>query len=126
MPHLILEYSSNLDEELNVAALFENLHKTAIGTGLFPIGGIRSRAIRCEEYRIAEGDPENAFVHLTAKIGSGRDIDKRRAAANKVFASLTEFLQPIFDKRYLSIGFELIELHPELNFKKNNIHDKFK
>ncbi len=126
MPHFILEYSGNLDDDLDVASLFETLHETAIDTGLFPIGGIRSRAVRCEEYRVADGDPENCFVHLTAKIGAGRKLDIRKAAAERVFETLTQFLQPIFDKRYLSIGFELVELHSELNFKKNNIHDKLK
>jgi len=126
MPHFILEYSSNLDDELNVSALFEKLHETAIATGVFPIGGIRSRAIRCDQYRIAEGDPANAFIHLTAKIGAGRDLEIRKATAEKVFKTLTNFLGPIFNHRYLSIGFELTELEPVLSFKKNNIHQKFK
>lgn len=124
MPHFILEYSSNLDRDLDVDALFKNLHTTAIGMGIFPTSGIRSRAIRCDEYRIAEGDPENTFIYLTVKIGTGRDIEVRKDVADRIFETLTEFLQPIYDKRYLSIGCELIELHPVLTYKKNNIERK--
>lgn len=124
MPHFILEYSSNLDKDLNTSALFEKLHETAIDIGEFPTSGIRSRAIRCEEYRIAEGDPENTFIYLTIKIGTGRDIETRKAVADRIFETLTKFLQPIYDKRYLSIGCELIELHPVLTYKKNNIERK--
>jgi len=124
MPHFIMEYSANLDDDLDIPALFKELNENAIGTGVFPIGGIRTRAVRCEHYRIAEGDPENTFIHLTAKVGSGREPEVLKAAADKVFETFTQCLQPIFDRRYLSIGFELTELHPTLNYRQNNIHAK--
>ena len=71
MPHFIMEYSANLDEDLDIPELFRQLNETAIGTGVFPIGGIRTRAIRCEHYRIAEGDPDNTFIHLPPRWGQG-------------------------------------------------------
>jgi 5-carboxymethyl-2-hydroxymuconate isomerase len=126
MPHFIIEYSANLKEELDVPLLMEKLNDTAIKTGVFPIGGIRTRAICHEEYRVAEGDPENRFIYFTARVGSGRDIEVLKAACDKIFETITEFLQPVFDKRYLSIGFEMQEIHPVLTYKQNNIHEKFK
>ena len=126
MPHFIMEYSANLDDDLDIPVLFERLNETAIATKVFPIGGIRTRAIRCEHYRIAEGDPENAFVYFTARVGAGRDLEVLKAACDKIFITVTEMLQPIYDKRYLSIGFEMAEIHPVLTYKKNNIHEKFK
>jgi 5-carboxymethyl-2-hydroxymuconate isomerase len=119
-----MEYSANLDDDLDIPTLFEKLNATAIETGVFPIGGIRTRAVRCEHYRIAEGDPENTFVYLTAKVGGGRDLKVLKAAGTKVFETFTNHLQPIFDRRYMSIGFDIQELHPELGFKQNNIHKK--
>lgn len=124
MPHFIMEYSANLDNDLDIPELFRQLNETAIATGVFPIGGIRTRAIRCEHYRIAEGDPENTFVHLTAKVGAGRAPEVLKAAGDQVFETFTTCLQPIFERRYMSIGFELTELHPTLNYKQNNIHQK--
>jgi len=126
MPHFIVEYSANLDDQLDVPELLKVLNETAVSTGVFPLGGIRSRAIRCEHYRVAEGDPENSFIHLTAKVGSGRPVETLKGAGDTVFQAFTEFLEPIFSTRYLSIGFELTELHPVLNYKKNNIHEKLK
>lgn len=124
MPHFIMEYSANLDDDLDIPALFEKLNETAIGTGVFPIGGIRTRAVRCEHFRIGEGDPENTFVHLTAKVGAGREPEVLKAASDKVFEVFTECLKPVFEKRWMSIGFEMIELHPERNYRMNNIHQK--
>ncbi|MGB1238352.1 MAG: 5-carboxymethyl-2-hydroxymuconate Delta-isomerase, partial [Pseudomonadales bacterium] len=120
MPHFIMEYSANLDEDLDIPALFKQLNDTAVATGVFPLGGIRTRAIRCEHYRIAEGDPENTFVHLTAKVGAGRSPEVLKAAADKVFETFTAALQPAFERRYMSIGFEMIELNELRNYKQNN------
>jgi len=124
MPHFIMEYSANLDEDLNIPVLFEKLNETAIATGVFPIGGIRTRAVRCEHFRVGEGDPENTFVHLTAKVGAGREPQVLKEACDKIFEVFSSLLDPVFDKRYISIGFEMIELHPQRNYKKNNIHQK--
>ena len=126
MPHFIMEYSANLDDDLDIPDLFEKLSATAVATGVFPLGGIRFRAIRCEHFRVAEGDPENAFIQLTAKVGSGRSTDTLKAAADKVFETFSEQLQPIYQKKFISIGFELTELHPVFNYRQNNIHEKLK
>ena len=126
MPHFILEYSANLEDELDLPVLFEKLHTTAIATGVFPPGGIRTRAVRCDQYRIANGDPELGFVHMTTKMGHGRPLEVRQEAGKKIFATLTEHLEPVFDTHYMGISFEIVELHPDLNFKINNIHEKLK
>jgi 5-carboxymethyl-2-hydroxymuconate isomerase len=124
MPHFIIEYSRNLDGELRFHALFRELRAAALETGIFPLAGIRFRAYACHSYLIADGDPENAFVHLTLKLGHGRSIAVRRAAGEKLFDALTRALDPIFQKRPLAISFEMRELDPDLSFKKNNLHQK--
>lgn len=122
MPHFILEYSANLSPGLDVPALFKSLHRTAMDTGIFPLGGIRFRARRCDEYLIADGNPDNAFVHLELKMGHGRTLDVRKAAGERLFATLCDFLEPVFRRRPLGISLEIGELHPDLSYKKNNMH----
>ena len=124
MPHFIVEYSANIRDEIDSVRLFHKLRDAAVETGVFPLGGIRFRAVCCEEYLVADGDPENAFVHMTAKIGHGRPLDVRRGAAERLFKVMTDHLQPLFDSRPLAISFELAELHPDLSFKQNNIHQR--
>jgi 5-carboxymethyl-2-hydroxymuconate isomerase len=122
MPHFTIEYSSNLDDDIKIQKLFGNLQDAALETGVFPLGGIRFRAIRCEKYLIADGDPENAFVHMTLKIGHGREAEIRKSVGEKLFKALKDHFEPLFAKRPLAVSFELAELHPELSFKENNIH----
>ena len=124
MPHLILEYSANLDEDLDIGDLVELVHDAALDTGVFPLGGMRTRAERRDVYRVADGNPENRFVNLVARIGVGRPLAVRQTAGNTIFEALCGALQPVFDRYPLSISFEVQEMHPQLNFKKNNIHKK--
>ena len=126
MPHFIVEYSANLDDEIKMQKLLGTLHDAALETGVFPLGGIRFRALRAEKYLIADGDPENAFVHMTLRMGHGRDLETRKKAGEHIFEALKSYLRPIQAKRPLAISFEITEAHEVLNFKENNIHTHIK
>lgn len=123
MPHLIVEYSANLETRFDRDGLLDRLHAVALETGLFPIGGVRIRAYRAEHYRIADCAPDNAFVHVTAMVGSGRSLEKRKAASEQIFAALCEALAPLQEASPLAISFNMQEFDPVLNFKKNNLHE---
>ena len=119
-----MEYSQNIEPVLDVPALLKIINETAVETGVFPLGGIRSRAVCHQEYRIADGDPENAFVYFTVRVGRGREPAVLRQACETIFAAVTGFLQPLYDTRPLSIGFDVMELDTVYSGKKNNIHEK--
>lgn len=126
MPHFIVEYSANLEERLDFQPLFKALHEYVVGTGYFPIGGVRSRAIRCDHYRVADGREDLALLNLNLKIGHGRSLEIRQEVAEQVFRILCDWMTPITDTSYVQISFELTELDPVLKFNKNNVHGLFK
>lgn len=126
MPHFIAEYSANLEESIDFQDLFTQVNNFLGGTGVFPLGGIRSRAIRLDKYRVADGLHDYAFVHMTLKVGSGRDLETRKKAATELFEIIEKIFQPLKDQRLLAISFEMTELDPVLNFKSNNIHQFLK
>ncbi|MGD9942583.1 MAG: 5-carboxymethyl-2-hydroxymuconate Delta-isomerase [Burkholderiaceae bacterium] len=126
MPHIVIEYSANLRERIALPALIDRLHGAALATGLFPIGGTRTRAVERSHYRIADGHPDNGFVHVEIRVGSGRDAEARRRAAQAVFDALDAHLAPLFAQAPLGISLEMRELDPELSFKHNNLHDYVK
>jgi 5-carboxymethyl-2-hydroxymuconate isomerase len=125
MPHFIVEYSDNLHEQLDFQPLFKALHEYVVSTGAFPMGGVRSRAIRCYDYRVADGREDFAFLNLNLKIGHGRDLALRKEVAKRVFDILCDWMTPVTDKGYCQISFELTELDPVLKYNKNNIHPLF-
>jgi len=123
MPHLFVEYSANIEERMQLDALLDRLYEAGLASGVFPIGGIRVRAHRVDRYRIADCAPENAFVHVTALLGHGRPLDVRRRVGEQLFAVLKTHFQALYEESPLAISFNIQELHPELNFKHNNLHE---
>lgn len=126
MPHLIVEYSANIEDQIALDALLDKLHTCALGTGVFPLGGLRVRAHRADHFRIADKAPDNGFVHVTALIGHGRPLDVQQRAAEELFAVLTKHLESLYDKSPLALSLNVQEFHPVLNYKKNNLHEYVK
>lgn len=123
MPHLIVEYSANIEQAIDLEALLDRLHEAAVESGMFPLGGIRVRAYRADRYRIADCAPDNAFVHVTAIVGAGRPLGRREAVSEQLFAALCDELEGLAAARPLAISFNMREFDPVLNFKKNNLHE---
>ncbi|HEY8520308.1 MAG TPA: 5-carboxymethyl-2-hydroxymuconate Delta-isomerase [Gammaproteobacteria bacterium] len=126
MPHLIIEYSANLEGRLDLEGLLDALRRAALDSGVFPLGGLRVRAHRVDHYRIADCHPDNGFVHVTAMIGHGRPLDVRERAGREIFAALTAHLDALYRRTPLAISFNIQEFHPQLNFRKNNLHEHVK
>jgi 5-carboxymethyl-2-hydroxymuconate isomerase len=122
MAHFIYEYSANLPaDQLDLPGLMAKMHAAAAATGVFPLAGMRSRAIRCDDYRVGDGNPEHGFLNLSMKVGRGRDLETRLATGRTLFDILIDHLQPIFATRGLAVSFEMRELEEHVKFNHKNI-----
>lgn len=127
MPHCIVEYTDNLGEEAVIPALLQKLAaKFRDSDGVFPTGGIRVRAIRLTEYVIADGKGNDAFVHMTIKIGAGRDPAFKKRFFGELFSLVREHLQPVFASRSLALSLYVVEADESGSYKENNIHARLK
>ncbi|EOC9244829.1 5-carboxymethyl-2-hydroxymuconate Delta-isomerase [Enterobacter cloacae] len=125
MPHFIAECTDNIREQADLPGLFAKVNEALAATGIFPIGGIRSRAHWLDTWQMADGKQEYAFVHMTLKIGAGRSLESREAVGEMLFALIKAHFADLMAARYLALSFELDELHPTLNYKQNNVHALF-
>jgi 5-carboxymethyl-2-hydroxymuconate isomerase len=123
MPHQIIEYSANLDTDMNIDELVAALHVTAAGIDALPIGGLRTRAQRRDHFRIADGHADNAFIGVILRIAAGRTLEVRQDAGERLFGTLCDFVAAIFDKRPLSLSYEVQEIAPDTRWKQSNIRD---
>lgn len=78
MPHFIAECTDNIREQADLPGLFAKVNEALAATGIFPIGGIRSRAHWLDTWQMADGRQDYAFVHMTLKIGAGRSLESRQ------------------------------------------------
>ena len=126
MPHFTLEYSANLDARVDMAKVVEVVRKAAVETGIFPLGGIRVRAVRCEHYAIADGNKDLGFLAMVLRLGEGRDLAARQKAGEHVFKALSTYLDPVFAASKFALSFDMQINDKETSWKRNNIHEALK
>ena len=126
MPHFTLEYSANLEPRIDIGAAVEVVRKAAIETGIFPLGGIRVRAIRCEHYAIADGNPAMGFLAMVLRLGEGRDLATRQKAGEYIFKALSAHLDPVFAGSRFALSFDMQINDKNTSWKRNNIHEALK
>ncbi|WP_206952250.1 5-carboxymethyl-2-hydroxymuconate Delta-isomerase [Trinickia acidisoli] len=127
MPHVIVEYTDNLGADARIPVLLETINGTLIAQdGVYPTGGIRSRAIELHNYRVADGKEDDAFVHVTLKIGAGRADAVKKRTCDTLFDAVKAHFADAFSRRYLALSLELVEFNESGSHKRNNIHDRFR
>jgi 5-carboxymethyl-2-hydroxymuconate isomerase len=132
MSHMTLEYSANLRDTGRFGGLCRKLAQfmSALrveGTAVFPPGGVRVRAIACEEYCIADGTASDAgFVHAILKIGAGRSAAAKQATCTGLFDIMKAHFAEQFATQGLALSLELDEFSEAGTLKHNNLHARFK
>lgn len=131
MPHLTLEYSANLADEANIEQLCTSLAacldaQRENDQRVFPLGGIRVRALRCEQYCIADGRPDAAFLHANLKIAAGRSDAVKKATGHALFEAIKQHFATEFEQHGLALSLEINEFSEAGTWKHNNLHARLK
>jgi 5-carboxymethyl-2-hydroxymuconate isomerase len=119
MPHLTLEYTDNLDFEIQ--PLLARLHEEVVATGAINLKGIKSRVVCHTQYRIADGKLDYAFVHVGLLIREGRPLDIQKEATRRVMAVLKETFGHRFETGKISLSVDLKEMREGIALTDHNI-----
>src|SRR3982074_2652071 len=126
MPHFTVEYSANLDGRVDMGAVVELVRKEAVATGIFPLGGIRVRAIKCAHYAIADGASNFGLLDRVVRLGEVGDLATRQKAGEHIFKALSAYLDPVFANSRFALSFDMQINDKETSWKRNNIHEALK
>ena len=121
MPHISFEYSSNLEDKIDIGEFCNRLRIAGIETKVFPIKGVRVRAVCCEHFSIADNNPENGFIDISVRLRGGRNLETRKKATEHIFSVAEKFLKPILKKYPFALSMEMRNIDPELSPKVNSI-----
>lgn len=98
MPHLILEYSNNIRDELDLPKLLLDVHRAIVDTGIFKLKFFKSRVIKHDIFFIGDGSVDQAFVHLAIHTVSDRTGDDTRKAM--ITKAAMDVLREAFPKTF--------------------------
>ena len=124
MPHIIAEYSANLEDRLDVQALVDDLHQAAIDSQVAELVGIRSRAVGRAYFRVADGNPANGFVHITVRLRRGRPENVRQTLGAALLAAADKRLVSVYPTHPIGLTVEVQEIDPDMTFRRNTLRER--
>lgn len=126
MPHLEIQHSPVLSERHDMAKLCEDLRRCMAEQGCFPVGGVRVRAWPTPAEALADAHPDNCFVDMVLRMGTGRAQDVKRAAGDAIMAAAKAFFARELDGPHFMLALEIAEIDSDLSWKTNTIHPRLK
>ena len=124
MPHIVIEYSANLEADIEPMRLVRAVHAAALAQPGFDPPGVRTRAARREHFLIADGDDSHAFVAVTVRIAPGRTKRARQAASEAIMAALYDVVEPVYLSRSLALSVEVTELDASAMTRRNGLRER--
>lgn len=123
MPHLIIDYSANLEDAIDMSGLCECLRTVATGLDAFPSAGVRVRAHAARHYAIADGNPAHGYIDVSVRLRAGRDLAVKKAATQALFAAVEAYIAPVMSRQPIALSFEMRDIDPDLSPKTGTIRD---
>jgi len=125
LPHLSIQHSLHLTTD-HMRSLCDKLLAALVTTELYPVGGIRVRALPCPAVAIADCHPSNAFVDMVFRIGAGRsEADKKKTGELLMKTAEAHFATDLALPHF-ALSLEIIEIDPVFSWKTNSIHPRLK
>jgi 5-carboxymethyl-2-hydroxymuconate isomerase len=91
MPHITLEYSSNIKITKNFGEFFNEVHQLLVHYLHVDTLNCKSRVICHDKFYIADGNIKHAFAHLQIKVLDRHPMKGKQDMGNQSFKLLKEF-----------------------------------
>ena len=104
MPHCIIEYSAEIADQVDLAALMDAVHAGALASELFPEYDIKTRAIGFHHHRT--GQTQDSFVHVSVHLLDGRNDEQKAQLSEGLLARIEPLLPKV-----VSVGVEICDMH---------------
>ncbi len=125
MPHVFIEYSSNLEEHIDVAEMLQTLHEAAASHPSIPLAGLRTRAIRSEQYLIANGNSSNMFVAVIARLNGDRGHDPLIEVRDLLAEGLQRSLGDLMQEQPIAVSVEVQPIEAAMRVNENSMRDHY-
>lgn len=89
MPHIIVEYSKNIDDIIDVAKLVHKLHEGLAAQGIDK-ARIKTRAHGCNYVAVGDHGSHGHMVHTTLLLLAGRDVATKKQYGDALHKIMTD------------------------------------
>ncbi len=140
MPHLVILYTGQLDQAVNMTSLCRQLAdamltvKDESGKQVFPTGGTRVLAYPAPHYAVADGgaagiaeggDGDYAFVYLNLRMGRGRTEATQKQAGDTLLGVVKAFFAPLMATKHMGVTLQIDVGQEVFDAKHSSLHPIF-
>ena len=131
MPHLVVLYTANLEQEADLTRLARRLADTMLavrdegGKQVFPTGGTRVLCYPAAHSAVADGQRDYAFMYLNLRMARGRSEAVRKMTGEALSAVVKDELAPVFARRHIGVTLQIDEGAEVFDAKHSNLHPLF-
>ncbi|NWA28639.1 5-carboxymethyl-2-hydroxymuconate isomerase [Pseudomonas gingeri] len=132
MPHLVLLYTPDLEQQADLSGLCRALADTMLeqrdeaGKAVFPTGGTRVLAFPATHSAVADGQGNYGFLYANLRMGSGRSAAVHKAVGDSLLATLRAHLDAVLEQRPVGITLQIDESHSQVyDGKRSTLHPLF-
>jgi 5-carboxymethyl-2-hydroxymuconate isomerase len=133
MPHVVLQYSVNLEAEVDFSALCREIaevlttQKDEEGQSVFPMGGTRVFAYPAMHYAVADAKDDYGFCYINVRIAAGRTDAMKKKAGDALLAKAQAHFASVFEKKHVGVTIQIDESPGQVyDAKHSNLHPLFK
>ena len=132
MPHVVIQYTANLESRVDMAQLCRDVAATLIeqkdeaGGPLFPVGGTRVLAYPAQAYAVADAKGDYGFCYINIRIAAGRSDAKKKASGDAVLATVQKQFASAFETSRVGVTIQIDESPGQVyDAKHSNLHPLF-
>jgi 5-carboxymethyl-2-hydroxymuconate isomerase len=132
MPHLVILYTPNLQDELNGDVLCRTMADAMLsvrdeqGLPVFPVGGTRVFAMPATHFAVADGsDATHGFVYLNVRMARGRSTEVQQRVGQALADAARAHLAPLLSRRVVGVTLQVDEGAEVFDAKLGNLHAAF-
>ncbi|MEY2771313.1 MAG: 5-carboxymethyl-2-hydroxymuconate Delta-isomerase [Pseudomonadota bacterium] len=141
MPHLVILYTAQLDQEADLSALCRQLADAMLAVRddddrpVFPTGGVRVLAYPAAHHAVADGGAaararglreDYGFVYLNLRMGHGRSAAVHARVGERLKAVTHAFFAPLMARLPLGVTLQIDEGREVFDDKHSSLHPLFR
>ena len=121
MPHINIQYSQNLQPDIDIQHLCETVRQACLTIEAFPMAGIRCGQQLLIIMPLLMVIRHMGLLILLCACEKAESFEVRQAAIQDIFDVAKAFLGPSFETRSIALSAEIIDINAELSPKSGTI-----
>lgn len=135
MPHLVILYTSNLENKIDFDPMCRDLADTMLAQrdeenkAVFPLGGTRVYAYPAPHFAVADGKPpagkEMGFIYLNLRMASGRSAEVKKTVGDALIEVLHKHVDAAVARDLIGVTLQLDEIPSAYDGRISSLHPFF-